>query len=47
MFGQCLGIDAVGHGCTVRDILMHLVTVFLSLEETLKVPNVGPLSVCL
>ena len=46
MFGQCLGIDAVGHGCTVRDVLMHLVTV-LSLEVTLKVPNVGPLSVCL
>ena len=27
MFGQCLGIDAVGHGCTVRVFLMHLNTV--------------------
>ena len=27
MFGQCLGIDTVGHGCTGRDILMHLNTV--------------------
>ena len=30
MFGLCLDIVAVGHGCTVRDILMHLVIVFVS-----------------